>query len=140
LCFMWMCALLMVTVVCLLFWVKLGYFEFLVLWYNVGHRRPCVPPPFFCVLCVLILTDALKWTCWLRSDFLFWTGSIVFQGFVYAAVPCFLEMAFVYCTFASCRTLLLHFHFSFRLLCGLSMFLNTFSVLNTFVTFITLKL
>jgi hypothetical protein len=32
------------------------------------------------------------------------------------------------------------FHFSFRLLCGLSMFLITFSVLNTFVTFITLKL
>jgi hypothetical protein len=31
-----------------------------------------------------------------------------------------------YCTFASCRTLLLHFHFSFRLLCGLSMFLIHF--------------
>jgi hypothetical protein len=31
-----------------------------------------------------------------------------------------------YCTFASCRTLLLHFHFSFRLLCGLSMFLIYF--------------
>jgi hypothetical protein len=31
-----------------------------------------------------------------------------------------------YCTFASCRALLLHFHFSFRLLCGLSMFLIHF--------------
>jgi hypothetical protein len=36
-----------------------------------------------------------------------------------------------YCTFASCRTLLLHFQFLFPSLCGLSMFKTLYSVLNT---------
>jgi hypothetical protein len=48
---------------------------------------------------------------------------------------CFGERAyslnFGYCTFASCRTLLLHFHFLFPSLCGLSMFKTLYSVLNT---------
>jgi hypothetical protein len=36
-----------------------------------------------------------------------------------------------YCTFASCRTLLLNFRFLFPSLCGLSMFKTLYCVLNT---------
>jgi hypothetical protein len=40
-------------------------------------------------------------------------------------------MQLLCCTFASCRTLLLHFHYLFPSLCGLSMFKTLYNVLNT---------
>jgi hypothetical protein len=44
-----------------------------------------------------------------------------------------------YCTFASCRTLLFHFHISFPSLCVLLMFLKTLLVFSTLCCFLTLN-
>jgi hypothetical protein len=46
-------------------------------------------------------------------------------------VAVFVQLYCRYCTFASCRTLFLHFHFLFLPLCGLSMFKTLYRVLNT---------
>jgi hypothetical protein len=83
-----------------------------------------------------------KWRCIHRG------GYSSGDGFFYPSTQCdYRRLIYylyyyiaTYCTFASCRTLLFHFHFSFRLLCGLLMFLKKFLVFSTLCRFLNFKL